>query len=121
MKKRDSNSKGVTRKGGTPVKVGSFSRLSEQDLFLFNEGTHREIYNHLGAHCAEIDGRQGTCFAVWAPNACEVSLIGDFNGWDNQANPMVPKGNSGIWESFVEGLGQGIWGWPWPPKTRSRA
>ncbi len=107
MKKRDSNSKGVTRKSRPPVKDDSFSRLSEQDLFLFNEGTHREIYNHLGAHCAEIDGKQGTCFAVWAPNACEVSLIGDFNGWDNQVNPMVPRGNSGIWETFVEGLGPG--------------
>ena len=84
-----------------------FSLLSEQDLFLFNEGTHREIYNHLGSHPVEVDGKKGTFFAVWAPNAVEVSLIGDFNGWDNQVHPMRPKGNSGIWEIFAEGVGPG--------------
>ncbi len=100
-------SKVDSRKKDDSGKSHPVSLLSEQDLYLFNEGTHREIYNHLGAHCVEVNGIKGTCFSVWAPNASEVSLIGDFNGWNNLDNPMVPLGSSGIWEVFIEGLGPG--------------
>ena len=72
--------------------------LSETDAYLFNEGTHNRIYEHLGAHI--LDG--GTHFAVWAPNAERVAVIGDFNGWDPDANPLFPT-ESGIWKGFVEG------------------
>ncbi|MFH1964910.1 MAG: 1,4-alpha-glucan branching protein GlgB [Acidobacteriota bacterium] len=101
------NRKGDSRKADNPDQGNPGSLLSKQDLFLFNEGTHRETYNHLGAHCVEENGVKGTCFAVWAPSALEVSLIGDFNEWNNQANPMVPRGSSGIWEIFIKGLGSG--------------
>jgi 1,4-alpha-glucan branching enzyme len=105
MKNRNSKDDGSKTVTGQLGKSGSL--LSKQDLFLFNEGTHNEIYNHLGAHCVEENGVKGTCFGVWAPNAKEVSLIGDFNEWNNQANPMVQRGSSGIWETFIGGLEPG--------------
>jgi 1,4-alpha-glucan branching enzyme len=76
--------------------------LSETDVYLFNEGTHNRIYEHLGAHI--VDG--GTHFAVWAPNAGTVSVIGDFNAWDPDAHPLFPTA-SGIWKGYVEGSHQG--------------
>jgi 1,4-alpha-glucan branching enzyme len=87
-------------KGGGPV-------LTELDLFLFNEGTHYRLYDKLGAHRQSVDGVAGIRFAVWAPNARAVSVIGDFNGWDPSGNPLSPRGESGIWEGFVPGLGRG--------------
>ena len=81
--------------------------LSQDDLFLFNEGTHAHLGAKLGAHAIRLDGRDGVQFAVWAPSAQEVHLVGDFNAWDTLATPMRPRGASGIWETFVEGLGQG--------------
>ena len=83
------------------------SRLTDSDLFLFNEGTHYQLYDKLGAHLGDVNGRQGTFFAVWAPNAESVSVIGDFNGWDDTAHPMSPRGASGIWEVFIPGVEQG--------------
>src|SRR5437764_15377254 len=74
------------------------SMLSDFDLYLFNEGTHVRVYQKLGAHVAEVDGTTGVAFAVWAPNADDVSVIGDFNNWDWQATPLKPRGASGIWE-----------------------
>jgi len=82
--------------------------LSEQDLYLFNEGTEYRIYNKLGAHLCEIDGVKGASFAVWAPSARRVSVVGDFNGWDGRYHPMRPLGASGVWEIFVPGLVEGI-------------
>src|SRR5580692_1875919 len=70
-------------------------RLGEQDIYLFNEGTHSRLYEKLGAHCLP-DG--SVHFAVWAPNAEYVSVIGDFNGWDKGRNPMVARASSGLWE-----------------------
>jgi 1,4-alpha-glucan branching enzyme len=83
------------------------SLLGDVDLHLFNEGSHLRLHDHLGAHPVEHEGTPGTHFAVWAPNAAEVSVIGEFNGWDPTAAPMTPRGMSGIWEAFVPGVGVG--------------
>ena len=85
----------------------NISMLSNDDLFLFNEGSHYRLYEKLGAHSATVDGVEGTYFAVWAPNAKQVSVMGDFNGWDKSSHPLRPKGQSGIWEGFIPGLAKG--------------
>ena len=88
--------------------VKHFSLLTDHDIYLFKEGTHFRLYNKLGAHLTTVDGIDGTFFAVWAPNAERVSLVGDFNGWDQASHPLTPRqDDSGIWEAFVPGLGQG--------------
>ncbi len=81
--------------------------LSEYDLHLFNEGTLHRAHEKLGAHRRDVDGVSGVHFAVWAPNAKEVSVIGDFNGWNPAAHPMRGLGVSGIWETFVPKVGDG--------------
>jgi len=81
--------------------------LSGDDLFLFNEGTHDRLYEKLGAHPLTANGSAGTYFAVWAPHAEAVSVMGDFNGW-NPAGPfLTPRAESGIWEGFLAGPGPG--------------
>ncbi|PKM94188.1 MAG: 1,4-alpha-glucan branching enzyme [Firmicutes bacterium HGW-Firmicutes-1] len=83
----------------------SFSPIiSDLDMHLFGNGTHYEIYNKLGAHVLEVNGVKGVHFAVWAPNAKRVSVIGDFCGWDGRIYPMRLLGQSGIYELFVPGL-----------------
>jgi 1,4-alpha-glucan branching enzyme len=77
------------------------SRLSERDLYLFNEGSHTRLYNHLGSHLTLEDGTPGANFAVWAPNAEKVAVIGTFNGWSGENASLAPRGDSGIWEGFV--------------------
>jgi 1,4-alpha-glucan branching enzyme len=81
--------------------------LTEQDLFLFNEGSHLRLWEKLGSHIRTLDGEDGTSFAVFAPNAKAVSVIGDFNGWDAARHPLAPLAESGIWEAFVPGVGKG--------------
>ena len=82
--------------------------VGDQDLHFFNEGTHHRVYSKLGAHAATApDGEPGVAFAVWAPNAEAVSLVGHFNGWSRQSHPLRMRGSSGIWEGFVPGLGRG--------------
>jgi 1,4-alpha-glucan branching enzyme len=81
--------------------------LSRDDLYLFNEGTHNRLYDKLGAHHRTIAGTAGTNFAVWAPNAAGVSVIGDFNDWNADATVLNTIGSSGIWEAFVPGVGRG--------------
>ena len=81
--------------------------LGELDLYLFNQGNDRRLYDKLGAHPRVLDGVAGVGFAVWAPNAQRVSVVGDFNGWDGRYHPMRPLGVSGVWELFVPGLGPG--------------
>jgi 1,4-alpha-glucan branching enzyme len=81
--------------------------LTDFDVYLWSEGTHYRAYEKLGAHLTEQNGLAGTHFAVWAPDALEVSVVGDFNGWQPGANPMRSVGSSGIWECFIPGVGQG--------------
>jgi 1,4-alpha-glucan branching enzyme len=81
--------------------------LGELDLHLASEGRHERIYERLGAHVREIEGVVGTSFAVWAPSARSVSVVGDFNLWDGRLHPMRSLGSSGIWELFVPGLADG--------------
>ena len=78
--------------------------LSEQDLYLFNEGNEHRIYEKLGAHLRRMGDVPGVAFAVWAPAASRVSLVGNFNGWDARYHPMRPLGGSGVWELFVPDL-----------------
>jgi 1,4-alpha-glucan branching enzyme len=80
------------------------SWLSADDLHLFNEGRHYHLYEKLGAHQTESGGRPGVRFAVWAPSAIRMSVTGDFNRWNPDAHPLQPRGNSGIWEGFIEGV-----------------
>ncbi len=81
--------------------------LTEYDLYLLNESTHYNAWTKLGAHPAVVDGVPGTRFAVWAPDAENVSVIGDFNEWKDGRHPLRPRGSSGFWEGFVEGASQG--------------
>jgi len=83
------------------------SLLSEEDLYLFNEGRDYRAYNHLGAHLTNAGDEQGVCFAVWAPNAREVSVIGSFNRWEPHLHRLHARGSSGIWEGFVPGVKKG--------------
>ena len=79
--------------------------VGEMDLYLFREGTHRRLWTMLGAHPRTVDGDEGTAFAVWAPNATRVSVIGDWCNWDGRQFPMRRLGDSGLWELFVPGVG----------------
>ncbi len=81
--------------------------LGELDLHLIGEGTHRRLWTVLGSQPRVIDGTAGTAFAVWAPSAASVSLVGDFNRWDGRIFPMRSLGSSGVWELFVPGVGPG--------------
>ncbi len=81
--------------------------LGESDLYLFGKGDARRIYEGLGAHLRELDGVPGASFAVWAPHAQRVSVVGDFNGWDGRRHLMRRLGASGIWEIFVPGVRHG--------------
>lgn len=80
--------------------------LSDMDMYLFGEGNHYEIFNKLGAHFYTADGVPGVLFAVWAPNAFRVSVIGSFNNWDGRRHQMRVRNNSGIWELFIPNLNE---------------
>lgn len=90
-----------------PSPAASPSLLSADDLYLFNEGSHLRLYEHLGAHTIVVGDVPGTYFAVWAPNAERVAVIGDFNGWDPTRHLLRPREQSGIWEGFIPGVGHG--------------
>ncbi|APX13504.1 1,4-alpha-glucan branching protein GlgB [Tateyamaria omphalii] len=81
--------------------------LSDLDQHLISEGTHRQLWQALGAHVMELDGVAGTHFAVWAPNAVRVSVVGDFNIWDGRRHPMRRVGETGVWEIFLPGIAEG--------------
>lgn len=91
-----------TKKGTTATGI-----ISEMDRYLFGQGTHYEIYEKLGAHPMTLDGKRGVYFAVWAPHAASVSLVGDFNNWNPESHPMTLLETSGIYEIFVPGLKEG--------------
>ncbi len=92
---------------GAAAVCGGRSGLSADDLFLFNEGSHFQLYEKLGARIARDGSTSGVHFSVWAPNARRVSVAGDFNGWDRTAHALQPLESSGIWEGFVPGLERG--------------
>jgi len=81
--------------------------LTADDLYLFNEGSHLRLWEKLGSHPTVERGRAGTRFAVWAPNAASVTVMGDWNDWSREAAPLASRGSSGIWEGFVPGVGRG--------------
>src|SRR4051812_20615024 len=81
--------------------------MGEIDLHLFSEGNHLQIYEKFGAHLRTVGGVKGVYFAVWAPNAQRVSVVGDFNGWNGRANPMRRLLGSGVWEIFLPDAGEG--------------
>jgi len=84
------------------------SLLTDFDTQLFGGGKHTRMYEKMGSHPIEVDGQQGTYFAVWAPNARQVSVIGAFNNWNNKANPLSSRwDSSGIWEGFIPDVGKG--------------
>jgi 1,4-alpha-glucan branching enzyme len=83
------------------------SLISDYDRHLFNEGSHFHLYDKLGAHPVTVDSQPGTFFAVWAPNAHRVSVVGDFNGWNTKSHCLASSGKSGIWEGFLPGVGKG--------------
>jgi 1,4-alpha-glucan branching enzyme len=81
--------------------------LGAQDLYLFNEGNEHRVYQKLGSHVRDLGGVPGVSFAVWAPSAARVSVVGNFNHWDGRFHPMRSLGASGVWELFVPGLAEG--------------
>ena len=81
--------------------------FTRDDAYLFNEGSHFRLYEKLGAHILNTRGEAGTYFSVWAPDAAEVSVLGDFNGWNRTSHPLSPTGQSGIWHGFVPGILKG--------------
>ncbi len=90
----------------SPVRY-DVSLLTAEDFYLFNEGSHYRIYEKLGAHPLDPNGTRGTVFGVWAPNARQVSVVGDFNGWNPQSHQLQARGLSGIWEGFIPGVEKG--------------
>jgi 1,4-alpha-glucan branching enzyme len=90
-----------------PARADGQPWLTPQDLYLFNEGSHLRLYEKLGSHPGTQNGQAGFHFAVWAPNADYVSVLGDFNGWDRGKNRLHPVGSSGVWAGFVAGVKPG--------------
>jgi 1,4-alpha-glucan branching enzyme len=94
--------------GGAGARVSQIANfISDDDVFLFNEGTHRRLYEKLGAHGAVADGRAGVHFAVWAPNAEAVFVSGNFNDWSKESHLLSPQGSSGIWTGFIPDIEKG--------------
>jgi 1,4-alpha-glucan branching enzyme len=90
-----------------PVVHYDLSLFTDDDLYLFNEGSHFRLYEKLGSHPLTKEGVDGTYFAVWAPDAEKVCVMGDFNNWDKSSHPLQPRAQSGIWEGFVPGVKKG--------------
>jgi 1,4-alpha-glucan branching enzyme len=90
-----------------PIPGPDSSLLTDQDLYLFNEGSHYRFYEKMGSHLTTRNNEKGADFGVWAPNARTVSVVGSFNGWNSQSHKLKPRGGSGIWEGFIPGVTQG--------------
>ena len=87
--------------------VWNYSLFSQEDIDNFQRGTHYRLYDLFGSHFREVLGKTGYYFAVWAPNATYISVVGDFNNWDTGAHPLfVRLDKSGIWEGFIPGIGE---------------
>jgi 1,4-alpha-glucan branching enzyme len=97
---------GSVRQGRDPYSF--LPTLGDQDLYLFNEGNEHRIFEKLGAHVRDLGGVKGVAFAVWAPSATRVSVVGDFNHWDGRYHPMRSLGASGVWELFIPDIGDGM-------------
>lgn len=96
--------------GGEQITEDPYSfgpQLGDMDLYLFAEGNHRDLSGRFGAQPIQVDGVDGVCFSVWAPNARRVSVVGDFNNWDGRRHPMRLRHSAGVWELFVPRLGVG--------------
>ncbi len=97
----------IKKKTQGPVVYGH-DHITDHDIYLFKEGSHFKLYDKLGSHTMSVDGVDGTHFAVWAPNATRVTVIGDFNGWNVDAHPLKVRDDwSGIWEGFIPEVGDG--------------
>jgi len=108
MPDRTNNIQPSSAASGRPLRVRyDASLLSDNDLYLFNEGTHLRLYEKLGCHFLRRDGMAGAAFAVWAPNAEHVFLMTESNGWSTSATELRSRGSSGVWEGFVEGIAPG--------------
>jgi 1,4-alpha-glucan branching enzyme len=131
-----------TKENRTNVVKHNVSLLTYHDIYLFKEGSHFKLYDKLGSHVMTINGEEGVYFAVWAPGAEEVSVMGDFNGWDRESHLLkVRNDESGVWEGFIPGIKKGdiykyhifskynkyrvdkgdpfVFYWELPPKTAS--
>ena len=97
----------MTQYGATKMSDPMTTRLTDEDVFLFNEGTQFQLYDKLGAHIGSLSGQAGTHFAVWAPEAEQVSVIGTFNDWRNGTHRLQARGSSGIWEGFIPDVTKG--------------
>ena len=109
---RTSQRAAVAPRPGTPTAPSpairhDLRRMTDDDLYLFNEGSHFRLYEKLGSHPAIEDGVAGTHFGVWAPNAEAVFVMGDFNGWNRESHPLHQRAMSGVWEAFIPGVGKG--------------
>ena len=88
--------------------VETITRFTDFDIHLFKQGKHFKLYEKLGSHVMEVEGVTGTYFAVWAPNASHISVIGNFNGWNRDAHGLAPRwDSSGIWEGWIPNIGVG--------------
>ena len=92
----------------TPVVQHDFTLLTDYDLHLFNEGAHNRLYEKMGAHLTSHNGARGVHFAVWAPDAWAVFVMGDFNGWNKHSHPLRTRGSSGVWEGSIPGVAEGV-------------
>ncbi|HEV3212410.1 MAG TPA: 1,4-alpha-glucan branching protein GlgB [Acidimicrobiales bacterium] len=97
----------TARAGVTVATRYGVTRFDDRDEARFVAGRHARLFDHLGAHPMEVDGQPGTYFAVWAPSAAWVEVVGDFNGWDGHRHPLARREASGIWEGFVPDVGSG--------------
>ena len=99
--------KAKTAKAVKAAKVPETVYISEADQYLFAQGTHYDIYKKLGAHQSVEDGKKGMSFAVWAPHAASVFVIGTFNSWNETANQLEKLGPGGIYKTFIPDVGLG--------------
>jgi 1,4-alpha-glucan branching enzyme len=106
-KKKSKRSPASSTRPASPLGTKPVFRLTDHDVYLFNEGTHFKLFEKLGAHPQTVDGEPGTSFAVWAPDAQQVFVMGGFNHWNNSSHPLHANGSSGVWEGFVPGIQQG--------------